>query len=77
MPFIRVNNTKALLEATEYRMQQIMSNALIKVNPITLTQGTVDWKFTRRFSFISASSYDMIHLCTTKLWHLFQNKPHW
>ena len=58
-------------------MQQIMANVLTKVNPITLMQGTVDWKYARRFSFTSASSYDVIHLCTTKLWHLFESKPHW
>jgi hypothetical protein len=75
--FVRVSNMKALPEAAEYHMQQIMANVLTKVTPITLTQGTIDWKYTRRFSFTSASSYNVIHLCTTKLWHLFESKLHW
>jgi hypothetical protein len=75
--FLKVNNIKALPEATEYHIQQILVNMLTKVNPITLTQGTVDWKYARRFSFTSASSYDIINLCLTKLWHLYENNPHW
>jgi hypothetical protein len=74
---------KALPEATEYHMQQIMAKALTKINvltkvtSITLMQGTVDWKYVQRFSFTSASSYDVIHFCTTKPWHLFESKPQW
>jgi hypothetical protein len=58
-------------------MQQIMAIVLTKVDPITLMQGAVDWKYAWRFSFTSASSYDVTHLCTTSLWHLFESKPHW
>ncbi len=71
--FVHVSNMKALPEATEYHMQQIMAkvltkiNVLTKVTSITLMQGTVDWKYAQRFSFTSASSYDVIHFCTTKL----------
>ncbi len=74
---VKVNNTKALPEATECHKRQIMVNLLTKVDCITLTQGTVDWKYARRFSFTSASSYDIINVCLTKLWHLYENKPHW
>ena len=50
--FIKINNIKALPEATEYHIQQILVNMLTKVNPITLTQGTVDWKYACRLALL-------------------------
>jgi hypothetical protein len=47
-----------------------------KVNAITITQGSVDWKYRRQFSFTSATSYDIIKVCVRKCWHLYENKPH-
>jgi hypothetical protein len=47
------------------------------VKTIKITQGSVDWKCRRGFSFTSASSYDVLKPCMNKLWHLYENKPHW
>jgi hypothetical protein len=65
-------------EATECNINQIMANLLTQqVNPITITQGSVDWKYGRRFSFISATSYDVCKVCVgSKCWHLYEAKSH-
>ena len=47
-----------------------------KVNAITITPGSVDWKYGRQFSFTSATSYDVKKVCMRKFWHLYENKPH-
>jgi hypothetical protein len=65
-------------EATEQHIEQMIAYLQAqKVKAITITQGTVDWKYGRRFSFTSASSYDIIKFCTSQLWHLYESKPHW
>jgi len=65
-------------EATELHIDQIMENLLTEqVNPITISQGSADWKYGRRFSFTSATSYDVCKLCVgSKLWHLYAAKSH-
>jgi hypothetical protein len=52
-------------EETEANINQIMANLLEEcVNAITITQGTVDWKYARRFScFTSATTNDIIKVC--------------
>jgi hypothetical protein len=45
-------------KATEYHIEQIVANLQAqKVKAKTITQGSVDWKCGRGFSFNSASSY--------------------
>jgi hypothetical protein len=62
---------------TEFQIDEIITNLLEEnVNAITITQGSVDWKYGRRFSFTFATSYDIIKVCVRKCWHLYENKPH-
>lgn len=75
--FSRVNIEKHD-EGTECHINQIMANLLTQqVNPITITQGSVDWNYGRRLSFTSATSYDVCKVCLgSKCWHLFEAKSH-
>jgi len=74
--FSRVNIEKHD-EETEFQISDIMANLLEeKVNAIIITQGCVDWKYASRFSFPSATSYDIMKVCMRKCWHLYENKPH-
>jgi hypothetical protein len=65
-------------EETEDKIEEVMAHlSEHHVNAITILQGTVDWKYARRFSFTSATSYDIIKVCLgKKCWHLFENKSH-
>jgi hypothetical protein len=63
---------------TEQDIEQIIANIQVqKIKALTTTQGSVDWKYLRRFSFTSASSYDVIKQCSGNLWHLYEYRHHW
>jgi hypothetical protein len=62
---------------TEQDIEQIIANIQVqKIKALTTTQGSVDWKYLRRFSFTSASSYDVIKQCSGNLWHLYEYRHH-
>ena len=64
-------------EITESEIRQIMTFLSCQVVSITITQGTVDWKYGRRLTFTLATSSDIIKPCVSKFWHRFENKAHW
>jgi hypothetical protein len=65
-------------KAIEQHIEQMIAYLQAqKAKAITITQGTVDWKYGRRFSFTSASSCDVIKSCTSQFWNLYESKPHW
>ncbi len=75
--FSRVMMDRENDEITESCIRQMMTYLSYQVEAITITQGTVDWKYGRRFGLTSATSYDIIKPCCSKFWHLFENKAHW
>jgi hypothetical protein len=55
-------------DATESHIERIVDNITDSVEAITITQGTVDWKYARRFSFTSATAHDVVKVVLKQLW---------
>lgn len=64
-------------DATKSHIEQIMDNITDSVEAITITKGTVDWKYARRFSFTSATAHVAVKVVLKQLWPLCEDKPHW